>query len=78
MDVPTAKLDLINWLVNLKDEAIISKLQSIKNSKPEYTESLVREGKDLEQLLDNRLEENTADYLDARHSLKKVRRQYEI
>jgi len=32
MDIQAQKLDLINWLVNLKDEIIINKLYSIKQN----------------------------------------------
>lgn len=30
MDLNTKKLDLINWLINLKDEAVIEQLNKIK------------------------------------------------
>ncbi|PPK92243.1 hypothetical protein LY01_03008 [Nonlabens xylanidelens] len=78
MDVHTAKLDLINWLVNLKDEAIISALQSIKNGKEDSIDTLINENNDLQQLLDKRLEEKTVDFVDARSSLNKLRHQYGI
>jgi len=40
MDIQAQKLDLINWLVNLKDEIILNKLYSIKrnNVKDWYSE----------------------------------------
>ncbi|QJP34261.1 hypothetical protein F0365_07500 [Nonlabens sp. Ci31] len=78
MDVQTAKLELINWLVNLKDEAVISTLQSIKNSKQDSIDSFIDSNNDVQQLLDNRLEENAADFIDARSSLKKLRHQHGI
>lgn len=31
MDMQAIKLDLINWLINLKDEAVLSKIKSLKN-----------------------------------------------
>ncbi|GAB1858541.1 hypothetical protein MHTCC0001_33800 [Flavobacteriaceae bacterium MHTCC 0001] len=50
------KLDLINWLVNLKDEAVLSKITSLKNSTPNkdwYDELSEDYQKDLQKGLDD-------------------------
>ncbi|AGC75204.1 hypothetical protein LX97_02419 [Nonlabens dokdonensis] len=76
MDIHTVKLDLINWLVNLQDEAVINILQSIKNNKQDSIDALISENKELQRLLSHRLEEKTSDFTDARSSLKKLKHQY--
>ncbi|WP_213521435.1 hypothetical protein [Nonlabens sp.] len=78
MNVYTAKLDPINWLVHLNDETRINTLQSIKNSKQDAIDTLINENNDLQQLLDKRLEEKTADFVDARSSLNEVRHRHGI
>ena len=78
MNVHTAKLDPINWLVHLNDETRINMLQSIKQRKQDAIDTLINEYNDLQQLLDKRLEEKTADFVDARSSLNKVRHRHGI
>jgi len=76
MDLQTIKLDLINWLVNLKDEATISSIQSIKDK--DSVDQVLEDNEQLKQLLDNRLEEKTEDFVDARASLNAIKAQYEL
>ena len=76
MDLQAIKLDLINWLVNLKDEAVINTIQSIKDKDEiDYT---LGSNDHIKKLLDNRLEEKTESFVDARTSLDSIRKQYEL
>lgn len=38
MDIQIEKYKLMEWLINLKDESIISKLREIKNSRSVYSD----------------------------------------
>ena len=79
MDIQTIKLDLINWLIHLKDEAIINKINSIKNNDNLNPNNNFFEGHpELKDVLEERLKEKTTDFVDARSSLNKLRTKHEL
>ena len=75
MDTQAIKLDLINWLIHLKDEAIIHSIQSIKDNTNQEIDPIVNNYA-IEETLDNRLEEPTTDFTDARVTLNRIREEY--
>lgn len=76
MNIQDVKLDLINWLIHLKDEAVINNIQSIKNNSTDSIDTLFENNEKIKQLLDSRLKEKSTDFLDAKKSLNKLREQY--
>ena len=76
MDVKTIKLDLINWLIHLKDEAIINKINSIKNNDKDSIDSFFEENNQIRRLLDQRLKERPTTFTDARVFLNKIKEQH--
>ncbi|QMU66070.1 MAG: hypothetical protein GKR88_18515 [Flavobacteriaceae bacterium] len=72
----TIKLDLINWLIHLKDEAIINKINSIKNNDKDSIDSFFEENNQIRRLLDQRLKERPTTFTDARVSLNKIKEQH--
>ena len=76
MDLQTAKLDLIDWLIHLKDQKMIHKLTSIKNNEIDQIDQLFEQNDQVSKLLDKRLEEKATDFSDAHTSLSKIREQH--
>jgi hypothetical protein len=73
MEMQNVKLDLIHWLTELKDEKVLNLLKAIKDKKAIST---VEEDSSISQLLDQRLQEDPAEYQNAQSSLKKIREAY--
>ena len=76
MDIQAIKLDLINWLTDLQDEKVISLLKTIKDDRENDLDTLLENNASLQKLLDNRLQEDPADYENAQTSLANIREQY--
>lgn len=76
MDIEAIKLNLINWLTDLKDEKVISLLKTIKDNRENDLDTLLENNDSLHKLLDNRLQEDPADYENAQTSLANIREQY--
>ena len=77
MDTQAVKLDLISWLVNLKDESVIHKIRAIKNEKgSDLIDNILKENRSIKKLLDSRLEEKTTDFKDGNTVLKNLREEY--
>lgn len=73
MEMQNVKLDLIHWLTELKDEKVLNLLKAIKDKKATDT---VEKDSSISQLLDQRLQEDPAEYQNAQSSLKKIREAY--
>ena len=76
MDLQSAKLDLIDWLISINDEQMIQKLTSIKNNDTDQIDHLFKQDGQVSQILDKRLEEEATDFVDAQTSLREIRKSY--
>lgn len=77
MDIQAVKLDLINWITNLKDDSVIRKIRAIKNENgSDLIDTILKENRGIKQLLDKRLKEKTTDFMDADTVLKNLREEH--
>ena len=73
MNVQDIKLDLINWLVNLKDEAIIHKIRSLKDGTSEtdwYNTLSENEKRNIQKGLDDITNGRVVDHEQAMAKIK--------